>query len=172
MLKYLLDTDHLTLYEHGHALVVARVWLQPAGTVGISVVTVEEALRGRLAALARAASGPARIHNYALLWETTQLLVRFPNVPYDQAAEDEFQRLRSVRIGTRDRKIVSIALANQLIVVTRNRGHFGLVPGLTIEDWSIRPLSLPGLDLNDLTTLDVVERRLERVEIDQGEGPR
>lgn len=43
MLRYLLDTDHLTLFEHGHALVIRRMSLQPAGTVGICVVTVEEA---------------------------------------------------------------------------------------------------------------------------------
>ena len=59
MPQYRLDTDHLTLYEHRHAPVTRRVTLH-TGAVGISVVTIEEALRGRLAALARAGDGPTR----------------------------------------------------------------------------------------------------------------
>lgn len=136
MLRYLLDTDHLTLYQYNHAPLARHLSLH-VGEVGISVVTVEETLRGRLAALAQASDGPTRIHRYALLEQALLDFTQFPNVPYDQHAEDEFQRLRSIRIGTRDRKIAAIARANQLIVVTRNRGDFARVPGLTIEDWSV-----------------------------------
>jgi tRNA(fMet)-specific endonuclease VapC len=67
----------------------------------------------------------------------SKLLAGFPIVSYDQPAEDEFQLLRVIRIGTQDLQIASIALANQLIVVTRNRRDFSRVPGLTIEDWSV-----------------------------------
>jgi tRNA(fMet)-specific endonuclease VapC len=137
MLRYLLDTDHLTLYEHGHALVTRRVTLQPAGTVGISVVTIEEALRGRLAALAQARDGPTRIDRYDWLARTVQLFRQFQNVPYNQPAEDAFQQLRSVRIGTRDRKIASIALAQNVTLVTRNRRDFLRIPNLPLEDWSV-----------------------------------
>ena len=136
MLRYLLDTDHLTLFEHGHPSVIQHVTLQK-GAVGISVVTVHETLRGRLAQISRAADGPTRIRRYALLEQAIQLLAQFPTVPYDQPAEDRFQQLRSIRIGSQDLKIASIALANQLIVVTRNRRDFARVPGLTIEDWSV-----------------------------------
>ena len=54
MLRYLFDTDHLTMFQRGRASVALRLASQPAGSVGISVVTVEEVLRGRLAQLARA----------------------------------------------------------------------------------------------------------------------
>jgi tRNA(fMet)-specific endonuclease VapC len=107
------------------------------GAVGISVVTVVEILRGRLAQIAQARDGPSRILSYRLLSESLLDLGEFPNVPYDQQAEDEFQQIRSVRIGTQDLRIASIALANQLIVVTRNRRDFARVPGITIEDWSV-----------------------------------
>jgi tRNA(fMet)-specific endonuclease VapC len=137
MLRYLLDTDHLTLYEQGHALVTRRVTSQSPGTVGISVVTIEEALRGRLAALSQARDGPTRITRYAWLARTVRVFTQFENVSYEQPAENEFQRLRSVRIGTRDRKIASIALARNVTLVTRNRRDFGRVPGLTLEDWSV-----------------------------------
>ena len=67
MPRYLFDTDHLTLYQHGHAQVARRLELRSPGEVGVSVVTVEETLRGRLATLARASDGLKRIAAYALL---------------------------------------------------------------------------------------------------------
>jgi tRNA(fMet)-specific endonuclease VapC len=137
MLRYVFDTDHLTLFENGHSSVARRLASQPARSVGISVVTIEETLRGRLAQLARAADGPARIYHYDLLEQTLIDFTHFPVVPYDQAAETNFQHLRSVRIGTQDRKIASIALASQLILVTANRRDFARVPGLVLEDWSV-----------------------------------
>src|SRR4051812_48259626 len=54
MLRFLFDTDHLTLFEQGHAALGTRLAQEPAGSVGVSVVTMEESLRGRLAHLARA----------------------------------------------------------------------------------------------------------------------
>jgi tRNA(fMet)-specific endonuclease VapC len=137
MLRYLFDTDHLTLFEHGHASVARRMMSLPSDAVGISVVSIEEALRGRLAQLARAGDGPTRMKQYALLDQSIRLFIQFPVVPFDQAAETNFQQLRLVRIGTQDRKIASIGLARQLIVVTANRRDFGRVPGLVLEDWSV-----------------------------------
>ncbi len=137
MLRYLFDTDHLTLFQHGQARVVRRMKSQPPMALGISVVTVEEALRGRLAALSRANDGPTRIRQYALLGEALRDFAQFSVVSYDQPAEDEFHRLRTIRIGTQDRKIAAIALANQLTLVTTNRRDFARVPGLVLEDWSV-----------------------------------
>ncbi len=136
MPRYILDTDHLTLFQHGHSSVVRRLALYPAGAVGICIVTIEESLRGYLALLARAADGPTRIQRYASLSKIVQFFTQFPLVPYDQPAEDWFQQLHAVRIGMQDRKIASIALANQLVLVTRNRRHFARIPGLVPEDWS------------------------------------
>lgn len=36
-----------------------------------------------------------------------------------------------------DARIASIALANQRILLTRDRRDFEKVPGLTLEDWTI-----------------------------------
>jgi tRNA(fMet)-specific endonuclease VapC len=111
---------------------------QSSNTVGISAVTVEESLRGRVAALSQARDGPKRILRYRLLVDTLRFLNSLDIVPFDQGCEDEFQRLRAlpVRIGTQDLKIAAVALVNQLTLVTRNRSDFGHVPGLAIDDWS------------------------------------
>jgi tRNA(fMet)-specific endonuclease VapC len=139
MLQFLLDTDHLTLFDQGDPTVCSRLAAEPSGTVGISIVTVEEYLRGRLAQLARARDGPARIHRYGLLLASVRLLGDVPAVPFDQSAEDAFQRLLGLRlrVGTQDLKIAAVGLANQLIVVTRNHRDFSKVPGLGLDDWSV-----------------------------------
>jgi tRNA(fMet)-specific endonuclease VapC len=100
---------------------------------------VEEALRGRLAALAKPQSGAVRIAAYARLIDTIELFLRMPMVPFDQACEDQFQQMRTLRlrIGTQDLKIAAVALTNKLTLLTRNRRDFGQIPGLVIEDWSI-----------------------------------
>jgi tRNA(fMet)-specific endonuclease VapC len=136
MPRYLFDTDHLTLFQHGHPQVARRLALRSLGEVGISVVTVEETLRGRLSTLARANDGPKRIAAYALLEQALLDFAQFPDVSFDQAAETNFQHLVRIRIGTQDRKIASIALVRQSILVTRNRRDFAQVPGLVLEDWS------------------------------------
>jgi tRNA(fMet)-specific endonuclease VapC len=137
MLQYLLDTDHVTLLLQGYAPLGRRLSLQPAGAVGISVVSVEETLRGRLAQLARANDGPRRIHFYTLLEGAVLRFAKLPIAPFNQSAEDWFQQLRTIRIGSQDRKIGAIALANQLVVVTRNRRDFSRIPGIALEDWSV-----------------------------------
>jgi tRNA(fMet)-specific endonuclease VapC len=139
MLQFLLDTDHLTLVERGHAPLVQRVTAQPAGAVGTSAVTVEEALRGRLASLARPLGGAARVRGYALLLGTVRLFNHLPLLPFDQAAETEYQRLRAQhpRLGTQDLRIAAVAFVNALTLLTRNRRDFSLVPSLRIDDWSV-----------------------------------
>jgi tRNA(fMet)-specific endonuclease VapC len=61
MLRFLLDSDHVTLLQHHHPPLMTRLASHAIEEVGVSIVTVEEALRGRLAALARARDGKSRI---------------------------------------------------------------------------------------------------------------
>src|ERR1051326_5367537 len=138
MLRYLLDTDHVTLYEHAHNPLRQKLATFLHGEVGVGVVTAEEALRGRLANLARARDGQARITRYGQLVGTITVLRRFPMVEFDQACENQFQQLLRLRlrIGTQDLKIAATALASNLTLVTRNRRDFSRVPGLVLEDWS------------------------------------
>ena len=139
MLQFLFDTDHLTLFQHSHPSVMARLVLVPSASVGVSPISMEEALRGRLAQVSRASSGLLRIQAYARLVATVQLFLQLPIVPFDQACENEFQYVRSLRLraGTQDLKIAAVARVNNLTLLTRNRTDFAQVPGLTLADWSI-----------------------------------
>ena len=142
MLQYLLDTDHLTLYEHGHPPLRHRLSAALAAApdcVGLTAVTAEEALRGRLAYLARARTGNERVHRFGLFLATLQITQHFPLAPFDQAAELQFQTLRAlkIKIGHQDLKMAAVALACHCVLVTRNQQDFGQVPGLGLEDWSV-----------------------------------
>jgi tRNA(fMet)-specific endonuclease VapC len=139
MLRFLLDTDHLTFYQHKHPSLMRQIAVQPAGALGISPVTIEETLRGRLAILARPLTGPAHIQAYNHLVAAVQMFHLFPIVAFDQACENQFQQLYAsrLRVGTHDLKIAAVALANNLTVLTRNRRDFGRIPGVKLDDWSV-----------------------------------
>ena len=139
MLRFLFDTDHLTLYDYGHIQVRWRFHAAPPGEVGLSAVTIQEHLRGRMAALARHSSGARQVQAYANLLASLQLFQQFPPAAYDQRGEAQFQQLRAqrLRIGTQDLKIASVALVNNLVLLTRNRRDFAKVPGLSLDDWSL-----------------------------------
>ena len=62
-----------------------------------------------------------------------------PVVAFDLACEQKFQELRAqgIRVGSQDLKIASTALANDLVLVTRNTRDFKKIPRLSVEDWSL-----------------------------------
>jgi tRNA(fMet)-specific endonuclease VapC len=138
MIRWLLDTDHISLHERGHAPLRLRLASIPLSSIAVSVVTVEEMIRGRLAILARRSEGEARIRAYAKFMETVLFFASIPVVPFDLACEQKFQELRSLRlrVGSQDLRIAATALVGNLTLVTRNRRDFERVPGLLIEDWS------------------------------------
>src|SRR5436305_9488421 len=82
MPQFLFDTDHLTLFDHGHQQVRQRHAVEPPDAVGISAVTIQEYLRGRLAALARHQSGPRQVQAYANLLASLQPFQLFPQLAF------------------------------------------------------------------------------------------
>src|SRR5262245_14570810 len=139
MLQFLFDTDHLTLYDHRNAAVVQKYNRQPVQTVGISAVTVQEYLKGRFAVLNRHPSGPLHVQASSRLAASDQLLKKFPIALYDQAADNQYQQLRTVhrRIGAQDLKIAAVALVNRVTLLTRNRRDFSQIARLALDDWSV-----------------------------------
>ncbi len=139
MLQFLFDTDHLTLFDHTDLSVWQHFVQQPANSFGISAVTVEEYLRGRLATLARHQNGPLQVQAYSRLVESLLLFQQFPLVAFDAACESRYQQLRKLRlrIGSQDLRIAAIALEHQIPLVTRNRRDFAQIPALRVEDWSV-----------------------------------
>ena len=138
-LKWLFDTDHVSLHERGFPGLRNKLEAAEPGSIATSVVAVEEMLRGRLAVLARRSAGDARVRAYEKFFESVRFFSSIPVVPFDLACEQKFQELRAqgVRVGSQDLKIASTALANDLVLVTRNTRDFMKIPRLSVEDWSL-----------------------------------
>jgi tRNA(fMet)-specific endonuclease VapC len=135
---FLLDTDHVTLDQRGHPLVRTRMQATGSAQVRISIITVEEQLRGWLAVARGAATGERRVLAYHRLRLAIEYFASVTLVDYDRAADALVTDLRGqgVRIGTQDLRIAAIALTQGMTLVTRNRRDFDQIPGLQMEDWS------------------------------------
>ena len=138
MSRFLLDTDHVTLHEQGDRRLRDHLARLEPRDLAVSVITVEEMVRGRLAVLRRRIDGEARIRAYAKFMETISFFGSIHVLPFDSECERTYQDLRDrrLRIGTQDLRIAATALANDAVVVTRNRRDFALVPALKLEDWT------------------------------------
>lgn len=138
MIRYILDTDHISLYRRGNAAVQARVAAIPASQIAVTIISFEEQIRGRLAQIRRANNEARVILAYQLVRETLDYFTTVQVLDFDMAATHQFRQLRKqrIRVGTQDLRIAAIALANNCVVVTRNQRDFGRVPNLVIEDWS------------------------------------
>ena len=136
---FLLDTDHVSLDQRGYPLVHARVQAAGPSQVVVSVITVEEQMRGWLAAIRAATSAEARIIAYHRLQMAIGYFASFSLLDYTAPVDALVADLRkqSIRIGTQDLRIAALALVHGATLVTRNSVDFRQVPGLTIEDWSI-----------------------------------
>ncbi len=141
---FILDTDHISLFQRRDPHVTARVLATSALELATAVITVEEQLRGRLDRMRRARSDAEVVGAYRRLLATFFYFRTITIIDFDEQAQTIFQRLRAqrMRIGTLDLRIAAIALSREATLVTRNRQDFAGIPSLNIEDWS-----LPGDDV-------------------------
>ncbi|HLC17109.1 MAG TPA: type II toxin-antitoxin system VapC family toxin [Thermodesulfovibrionia bacterium] len=138
MTVYIFDSDHLSLHQRGHESLKYRLLSVKPEQICITIISVEELLRGRLAQIHKAKEAEDRIRSYYWLSKTIDYLNSFTIVNYDLPAETHFQMLRKlkIRIGVQDMKIAAISLSQNAVLITRNKQDFGRVPSLRIEDWS------------------------------------
>jgi tRNA(fMet)-specific endonuclease VapC len=140
MTIWILDTDHISLWQRRYPPVLQRLQTIGLQNVTVTVITVEEQFRGRLDQLRRAKSQADRITAYQWLRETTLFLGQLSQIEtWSAEAERHHIELKQqrIRIGGQDLRIAAIALAVGGTVVTRNRRDFDRVTGLQIDDWSI-----------------------------------
>jgi tRNA(fMet)-specific endonuclease VapC len=136
---FLLDTDHVSLDQRGHPIVRARVQAAGSAQVAVSIITVEEQMRGWLAAIRATTTPQARVIAYQRLRMAVEYFASFAVIDYTTKVEVLVSDMRKqgIRIGTQDLRIVAIAIVHGTILVTRNVRDFAQVPGLVIEDWSV-----------------------------------
>jgi tRNA(fMet)-specific endonuclease VapC len=143
----ILDTDVLTLLlfsdadeTDDDAVDFVRAGLRDAGElVCVSIVTIEEQLRGWLSWIKRARSVDQQVRAYSQLRRVIESSHKLEILDFDDVAAQTFARLRKarVRIGTMDLRIAAISIANDALLISRNVADFAKVPGLRVEDWTV-----------------------------------
>jgi tRNA(fMet)-specific endonuclease VapC len=137
----ILDTDHISVLQDtqdtAHATLVANIAASADQDLATTVVTVEEQMRGWLALVSRSTDVAKHVLPYERLIGIVQFFSAWKVLPFDNTAAGQFNQLRSqkVRIGTMDLKIASIALVQNVLLLSANLRDFQQVPGLRVEDW-------------------------------------
>ncbi|MBM4254985.1 MAG: type II toxin-antitoxin system VapC family toxin [Deltaproteobacteria bacterium] len=139
MSLYVLDTDILSLYRHGHAEVVRHTLTHPSDALATTVITIEEQLSGWYTLLRRTRNVTEMAHVYDRLADTVAFLSSVRILSFTQPAITHYEQLHSLklRMGTMDLRIAAITLAHNATLVTRNVQDFQLVPDLQIENWTM-----------------------------------
>ena len=130
--RYMLDTDTCSFVIRGGNEKLRKRIQRNAGRLCVSAISVAELRFG-----ARK-KGSARITDaVAFFLELVDV------VPWGEEAAGRYAEIRAVLesagtpIGNMDTLIAASALADGCIIVTHNTDHFGRVPGLSIQDWTV-----------------------------------
>jgi tRNA(fMet)-specific endonuclease VapC len=131
---YLLDTNAWIVYlRQSNARLVQRFLQVVPAEIALNSVVLAELFYG-----AHHGAANKQAANLALIGRLQQ---RFVSLPFDDRAAAEYGEIRAhlaargTPIGSNDLLIASIALANDLTLVTNNTSDFSRVPGLKLEDW-------------------------------------
>ena len=139
MTFYILDSDHLSLYQRNHEPIGTHLLRIEPENIAVTVISTEELIRGRFAQIRKANTPQKQVYAYYWLSETFKFLCDYTILKYDARAEAYFQKFHAqkIRVGTQDLRIAAIALSHNATLVTRNRQDFERIPTLEIEDWSL-----------------------------------
>ena len=141
-MKYLLDTDHLSVLQKStgrdYEYLSARMAQIPISDFGISIVTVHEQFLGSHTYISRTRTIRDLVKGYEFMTRLVGNIKTIPVAPFDDSASMLFDNFQSqgVKVATMDLRIAAIACSRRLILLTRNHRDFVKVPGLNIEDWT------------------------------------
>jgi tRNA(fMet)-specific endonuclease VapC len=140
---HLLDTDHIAFLQlqDGMEWAVLVGHIQSVGqqNVAVSVISFHEQVMGIHEKLNQARRPADLPRWYRRMGELFDLYSKTNLVLFDDSAAAVLEVLRKtpkLRIKPMDLRIASVALSENLVLVTRNVRDFGKVPGLRTEDWT------------------------------------
>ncbi|MHC5860161.1 type II toxin-antitoxin system VapC family toxin [Nostoc sp.] len=140
---WILDTDHLSLFQQGHPEVTQRIKRKNPENLAVTVITLEEKLRGRLKNINEYNNKPLKsdklIAGYKRLADEIEFFKNIRILDFDNRAFENYELLireKRVRIGTQDLRIAAIAESVDGILVTRNQDFKKAY--LFLEDWTVK----------------------------------
>ena len=138
MTLFVLDTNILSLFQHGHANVTKNILKHSPSELAITVISVEEQLSGWYTLIRRSRKPEQLAMAYESLAQAVPFLAAWRILEFPVQAQDRFQQLKGIKLQIRanDLRIAAITLEFGGILVTQNIQDFQRIPGLIIEDWS------------------------------------
>lgn len=135
---YVLDSDVLSLLQAGNRELAERVAKCSPGETAVTIITVEEQLRGWFSQVRRAKNPQQLARAYDRLARSVSYLSKQTILAFDENAIQRFQTLKSLKLGvsTNDLRIAAIALEYVATLITRNVRDFAVIPGLKTENWT------------------------------------
>lgn len=129
----LIDTDILSLFLRGEPAVVNRfaAYLQAFDRINVSIITYYEILSGL-----KYRDASKQLERFLELIHNNNLLPLTVNSCGIAAMLYADLRKQGNPIDDIDLLIAGIALENDLVIATRNVGHFSRIQTLTVEDWT------------------------------------
>ena len=130
--RYMLDTDTCSFVIRGGNEKLRKRIQRNAGWLCVSAISVAELRFG------------ARKKGSARITDAVEFFLELVDVvPWGEEAAGRYAEIRAVfesvgtPIGNMDTLIAASALADGCVIVTHNTDHFGRVPGLSIQDWTV-----------------------------------
>lgn len=142
-MKYLLDTDHLSILQRQtgepYSRLSARMERLPLVDFAVSTVTFHEQLLGAHAYINRARKLDDIVRGYDMISRLVFDFKVLPLVSFDGNAAIELEQIlpQRLQLAKMDARIAAIARSRGLVLLTRNLRDFGKVQGLEIEDWTV-----------------------------------
>ena len=138
----ILDTDILTILQRKVEPARSRLRLKlqpfPPQSICTTIVNLEEQMRGWLSFISDSKLSHQEIFAYKRLHSLLEFFNEFTVLDYDEAAAEQFTKLRQMKlkIGTMDLKIAAIAISQDAVLLSRNLKDFQKIPNLRVEDWA------------------------------------
>lgn len=131
----MIDTDTLSYFLRHHPDIVEKFqqYLKKYDKINLSIISYYEMLGGL-----KHKDAYRQLDKFQVFVKDSTVLL--PVTDYSsQIASEIYAMLRKQGkpLDNMDILIASIAIENELVLVTHNRKHFGRIKNLEIEDWSI-----------------------------------
>src|SRR4051812_2670141 len=101
MSLFVLDSDTVSLLEHGNAAVLSRVTSHPEAEISVAVIVVEESLSGWYSMIRKAKPPRQVAFAYDRLARSVSLLAGIQILRYSEAAIARFHNLLKAKLRVR-----------------------------------------------------------------------
>ena len=135
-----MDTDYLSQLQRGDQQILTHLAQIKPQSIGITIITVEEQIRGRLAKLRQVETKKNR-QEMTLAYQNLRITVEdFKNYPifdFTTEANARYTQIlqEKLKIGRQDQKIAAITISTNGILLTRNERDFSKIPNLKLEQF-------------------------------------